>query len=57
LQQKKYTEWHASLIIKTLLSAIDHLHSQGIMVIAFSPDNILVDELSEIDSLKLLDFG
>ena len=50
---KRFSEQDASEFIKTLLEALDYLHSKGIVHRDLKLNNIMFDG----DCLKLIDFG
>lgn len=51
------SESHAARIIKTLLEAVQHLHSRNIVHRDIKPENILFESAKEGARIKLIDFG
>lgn len=52
--EKKFSESQACKYFWQMLSAIEHMHSCGIVHRDVKPDNILIDEEA---NLKIIDFG
>ena len=50
-------EKEASLLIKSVLLAVEHVHSKNIVHRDLKPDNILIDDPLDLTSIKLVDFG
>lgn len=46
-----------SFLIKNLLEALDHMHSQGIMHRDIKPENLLLRDSSNVYDIVLADFG
>ncbi|CAD8154103.1 unnamed protein product [Paramecium pentaurelia] len=55
--QKKLTEDEIIGIMRSLLSAVEYLHAQGIIHRDIKPDNILIKNKNDLSSIKLADFG
>ena len=56
-QKVHFTELEASSIMKSLVSAIQYMHSQGIVHRDLKPENILFSDSSENAKVKIVDFG
>jgi len=52
-----YTETEASTIIYTLLSTISYIHNHDIVHRDIKPENIMFTNISNYQSMKLIDFG
>lgn len=55
--KKTFTDEEASTIIKSLLSAVEHVHSKNYVHRDLKPENILMNDHNALDSVKLADFG
>ncbi|CAD8066219.1 unnamed protein product [Paramecium sonneborni] len=55
--QKKLTEEEIIEIMRSLFSAVEYLHGQGIIHRDIKPDNILIKNKNDLSSIKLADFG
>ena len=51
------TEEEASKIIKSILNAIDYIHSNNIIHRDLKPDNIMIQNMDDLSSICLIDFG
>lgn len=56
-QRVQFTEKEASTIMKSLISAIQYMHSQGVVHRDLKPENILFVDTSENSKIKIVDFG
>jgi serine/threonine protein kinase len=56
-KDKKISEEEASIVMQSLISAVDYLHSRNICHRDIKPENIMFDNLHDFNSLKLVDFG
>ena len=56
-QNGHFTDEEASKIIKSLLEAVEYLHSHNIVHRDLKPDNILIDDITDFASVKVADFG
>ena len=56
-QRVQFTEREASIIMKSLISAIQYMHSQGVVHRDLKPENILFADSSENARIKIVDFG
>jgi len=52
-----FNEEEASLIIRSLLSAVEHVHSKNYVHRDLKPENILINDENDLSSIKLADFG
>lgn len=58
IQEKKFfAEPDAKATIKTLLEAVDYIHSKGIMHRDLKPENILLTSKEKFTDVKISDFG
>jgi ribosomal protein S6 kinase alpha-5 len=55
--QGKFGEREASLIVKSLVSAIQFMHSQGVVHRDLKPENILFSDRTASAKIKIVDFG
>jgi len=53
-ENQVFNEKLASIYMKKLLSALNHIHSQGVVHRDIKPENIMFNKYDEI---KLIDFG
>jgi serine/threonine protein kinase len=54
--KRTFSDDEASTIIKSLLSAVEHVHSKNYVHRDLKPENILIDEEHDFRSIKLADF-
>jgi ribosomal protein S6 kinase alpha-5 len=52
-----FTEREASALMKSLISAIQYMHSQGVVHRDLKPENILFSDTSDTAKVKIVDFG
>jgi serine/threonine protein kinase len=52
-----YSEREAASLMKKLLSALEHLHSKGIMHRDIKPENLILASKDDDNNIKLADFG
>lgn len=57
VQMKTYSENHAAVIMKQLLSAVCYLHSHEIAHRDLKPENIMLETKEDSLTIKLIDFG
>lgn len=55
--KKKFSELEASTILKSLLSAVEHVHQKNYVHRDLKPENILINNENDLSSVKLADFG
>ena len=55
--KSKIKEEDASMILSSLLSAVEYLHSKQICHRDIKPDNIMFSEENNLSSIKIIDFG
>ena len=55
--KKILTEREVSIIMKNLVSAIQYIHSQGIVHRDIKPENVIFSDCTENAKLKIVDFG
>ena len=55
--KRSFTDDEASTLIKSLLSAVEHVHSKNYVHRDLKPENILIDDEENLGSIKLADFG
>jgi serine/threonine protein kinase len=56
-KRKAFTDEDASKVIRSLLSAVEHVHSKNYVHRDLKPDNILIDNEHDVSTVKLADFG
>ena len=56
-KNRKISEIDSSKILKSLLSAVDYLHTRDICHRDIKPENIMLEDENDLTSLKLVDFG
>lgn len=52
-----FSETDIALIMKTLMSAIEYIHTKNIVHRDIKPENILIENKNDLTSLKIADFG
>lgn len=45
------------MLMKSLLSAVEHVHSKNFVHRDLKPENVLINDENDLTSLKLADFG
>lgn len=55
--ERNLSDEDASKIMKSLMSAVWYLHTQGIVHRDLKPENILLDNGNDVTNVKLIDFG
>eukprot|EP00742_Colponemidia_sp_Colp-10_P004573 GILJ01004880.1.p1 GENE.GILJ01004880.1~~GILJ01004880.1.p1 ORF type:complete len:545 (+),score=57.33 GILJ01004880.1:139-1773(+) len=53
----KFSEAEASQIVKYLFSAVNHIHEKDIVHRDLKPENILLENLEDLSTVKIADFG
>ncbi|CDW74434.1 protein kinase domain containing protein [Stylonychia lemnae] len=53
----QFSDQDASLIIKSILSAVEHVHSKNFVHRDLKPDNILISDQNDLSTIKVADFG
>ena len=56
-ERRKIKEEEASLIIASVLSAVEYMHSMHICHRDIKPENIMFSEENNLSSIKIIDFG
>ena len=56
-QRVQFTEREASAIMKSLISAVQYIHSQGVVHRDLKPENIIFTDSSDNAKVKVVDFG
>jgi calcium-dependent protein kinase len=52
-----FCESDAALVMKSLLSCVNHCHSKNIMHRDLKPENIMLEENKDYNQIKIIDFG
>ena len=55
--KKMLKDEEASIVMKCILSAVEHVHSKNYVHRDLKPENILINDFSDLSSIKLVDFG
>ena len=56
-KRKSFIDEEASVIIRSILRAVEHVHSKSFVHRDLKPENILIDDVSRLETIKLADFG
>jgi len=56
-EERKIKEEEASLILSSVLSAVEYMHSMHICHRDIKPENIMFSEKDNLSSIKIIDFG
>ena len=56
-EKRKIKEEEASLILSSVLSAVEYMHSMHICHRDIKPENIMFSEKDNLSSIKIIDFG
>lgn len=56
-KRKTFSDEEASIILKNLLLAVEHIHSKNYVHRDLKPDNILLDNFNDLSTIKVADFG
>ena len=56
-KKKKFSDDEASTIVKNILKAIEHVHEKNYIHRDLKPQNILLDDENDLESVKIADFG
>ncbi len=56
-KKKHFTETEAAQIMKKLVSAVNFMHSHGVVHRDLKPENLLYDDTSDLADIKIVDFG
>ena len=57
IRQKQFTEYQTAQIVKQVLGCIIYLHGIGVAHRDIKPENLLLEEKSDLLTIKLIDFG
>lgn len=53
----RFNDDQASLVMRSLVSAVEHVHSKNYVHRDLKPENILINDADDLSSVKLADFG
>ena len=56
-KNERLTDWQASRLIKGILEALAYIHEEGITHRDLKPGNILIKDMNDLSTVKLIDFG
>lgn len=54
---RKFTEEECAKAVKSILLGLRHIHSQDYVHRDLKPSNVVVDDINNLDTVKLVDFG
>jgi len=57
ISNQRLNDYENSLIVKSIINAVAHLHSHGIVHRDLKLENILIQDKNNLSSIKLIDFG
>ena len=53
----RFSDREASQLVKSILEGIAYIHDQNISHRDLKPQNILINDINDMSSIKLIDFG
>ena len=56
-KKQSFSDEESSLILNSILKAVEHVHSKNFVHRDLKPENILIDDINRLDTIKLADFG
>lgn len=56
-KRKKLSEDDCALILKGIFQGLKHIHSQDYVHRDLKPSNIVIDDISNLETVKIVDFG
>ena len=56
-KKKKFSDQEAAGLMRGILAAVSYIHERKIMHRDLKPQNILVDDVNDLSTVKLIDFG
>jgi len=54
---EKLPDYDAAMLMKGVIRGVAYLHSRGIIHRDLKPQNILIEDINNLSSVKLIDFG
>lgn len=57
IKQKRFSEETAATIVRQLLSTLNYCHMNEVVHRDVKPENIMLEEKSGYDMIKIIDFG
>ena len=57
VSDKRFTDKEVSTLIRSILSALAHMHEKDTMHRDLKPSNILLADRNDLSSVKIIDFG
>ena len=56
-QSQELTDEECAKIIKGILMGVKHIHSENFVHRDLKPSNVVIDDLSNLETVKIVDFG
>ena len=56
-KRRRFSDEEVSTLLKSILKAVEHVHSKNFVHRDLKPENILIDDVNRLETVKLADFG